>query len=368
VARPQSLAELTAELVRIDSANPELVQGGAGEGEIARFVAGWLERGGLEVELDEIAPGRFNAVGVARGTGGGRSLVLNAHTDTVGVAGMEEPFQPRVEDSRLYGRGAYDMKASLAACMLAGAEAATRGLRGDVIVTAVCDEEAASIGTARIAERYTADAAIVTEPTEERLALAHKGFVAWEIEVAGRAAHGSRPDLGIDAIARMGHVLVRVEELDRRLRAEPTHPLLASGSLHASLVEGGQEYSSYPAQCLLRGERRTIPGESVAQVEGELRALLGEIEGETRVVFSREPFEVDRAEEIVELVSRHAGDPEIVGVPFWADSALLATAGIPTVVFGPAGEGAHAAAEWVDIASAERCLEIYTAVAADFCA
>jgi acetylornithine deacetylase len=368
VVAPQPLAELVAELVRIDSVNPDLVQGGAGEGQIARFVAGWLERAGLEVELDEVAPGRFNAVGVARGTGGGRSLMLNAHMDTVGVAGMEAPFEPRVEDGRLYGRGAYDMKASLAASMLAGAEAARRGLRGNVIVTAVCDEEAASIGTARTAERYSADAAIVTEPTEGRLALAHKGFVAWEIEVAGRAAHGSRPDLGIDAIARMGHVLVRVEELDRRLRAQPTHPLLASGSLHASLVEGGQEFSSYPARCLLRGERRTIPGESLARVEGELRVLLGDIEGETRVVFFREPFEVDPAEEIVELVFRHAGDPEIVGVPFWADSALLAATGIPTVVFGPVGEGAHAVVEWVDLASLERCLEIYTAVAADFCA
>ena len=364
----QQLAELVAELVRIDSVNPDLVQDGAGEGEIARFVGGWLERAGLDVELEEVAPGRFNAVGVARGRGGGRSLMLNAHTDTVGVAGMEAPFEPRVEDGRLYGRGAYDMKASLAASMLAGAEAAKRSLRGDVIVTAVCDEEAASIGTTRIAERYSADAAFVTEPTEGRLALAHKGFVAWEIEVAGRAAHGSRPDLGIDAIARMGHVLVRVQELDRRLRAEPTHPLLASGSLHASLVEGGQEFSSYPARCLLRGERRTIPGESVTQVEGELRGLLGDLEGETRVVFSREPFEVDRAEEIVELVFRHAGDPEIVGVPFWADSALLAAAGIPTLVFGPAGEGAHAVVEWVDLASVERCLDIYTAVAADFCA
>ncbi|HYY74975.1 MAG TPA: M20/M25/M40 family metallo-hydrolase [Gaiellaceae bacterium] len=368
MASSQSLAELTAELVCRDSVNPELVQDGAGEGEIARFVAAWLEGAGLEIELDEVAPGRFNSVGVARGTGGGRSLMLNAHLDTVGVAGMEAAFEPRLEDGRLYGRGAYDMKASLAASMLAGAEAARRDLRGDVIVTAVCDEEAASIGTARIAERYSADAAIVTEPTEERLALAHKGFVAWEIEVTGRAAHGSRPDLGIDAIARMGHVLVRVEELDRRLRAEPTHPLLGSGSLHASLVEGGQEFSSYPARCLLRGERRTIPGESLAQVEGELAVLLGDIEGETHVVFSREPFEVERAEEIVELVFRRAGEPEIVGVPFWADSALLAAAGIPTVLFGPAGGGAHAVVEWVDLGSAERCLETYTAVAADFCA
>jgi acetylornithine deacetylase len=369
VSERGDLAELVSELVAIDSVNPDLIAGAAGEGEIARFVAAWLERAGLEVELEEVAPGRFNAVGIARGRGGGRSLMLNAHMDTVGVGGMERPHEPYVEDGRLYGRGAYDMKASLAASMLVGAEAVKRGLRGDVLVTAVCDEEVASIGTARVAERYRADAAIVTEPTEERLALAHKGFVGWEIEVAGRAAHGSRPDLGIDAIARMGHVLVRLEELDGRLRAHPTqHPLLGSGSLHGSVIEGGQEFSSYPERCLLKGERRTVPGETRAQVEGELQALLANLDGETRVVVAREPFQADPKEAITGLVFRHAGEPEIVGVPFWADSALLAGVGVPTVLFGPAGEGAHAVVEWVDLDSVQRCADVYLAVAEELCA
>jgi acetylornithine deacetylase len=362
------LAELLADLVRIDSINPDLIEGAAGEEEIARFVAGWLEDAGLEVEVEEVTPGRFNTVGIARGSGGGRALLLNAHLDTVGVAGMDRPFEPAVEDGRLHGRGSYDMKAGLAAIMLAGADAARAALRGDVIVTAVCDEEVASIGTARVAERYRAEAAIVSEPTEMRLALAHKGFVGFEVETKGRAAHGSRPDLGVDAIAHMGHILVGIEELDRRLRAEPTHPLLGSGSLHASVIEGGQEFSSYPERCLLKGERRTIPGETREHVEGELRQLLGEIEGEIRVVVARQPFETPADAEIAELVSRHAGSPEIVGVPFWADSALLSSAGIPTVVFGPAGEGAHAVEEWVDLASAERCAEIYAAVARELCA
>jgi acetylornithine deacetylase len=362
------LVELLSALVRIDSVNPVLVDGAAGEGKIARFVAGWLEEAGLDVEVEEVAPGRFNAVGIARGSGGGRTLLLNAHLDTVGVAAMERPFEPAVRDGRLQGRGSYDMKSGLAAIMVAGAEAARSGLRGDVIVTAVCDEEVASIGTERAAERYRADAAIVSEPTELRLALAHKGFVGFEIEVAGRAAHGSRPDLGIDAIARMGHVLVRLEELDKRLRASPTHRLLGSGSLHGSLIEGGQEFSSYPERCLLKGERRTIPGENFDLVEGELRALLGDLDGETRVVLAREPFETAEDEEIARLVARHAGGPEVVGVPFWADSALLSAAGIPTVVFGPAGEGAHAVEEWVDLASVERCAEIYTEVARELCA
>jgi acetylornithine deacetylase len=364
----RDLVELLSALVRIDSINPDLVAGAAGEGEIARFVAGWLEDAGLEVEVEEVAPGRYNAVGISRGSGGGRTLLLNAHMDTVGVAGMGRPFEARVRDGRLYGRGSYDMKAGLVAIMLAGAEAARAGLRGDVIVTAVCDEEVASIGSARVAERFRADAAIVSEPTEMRLALAHKGFVGFEIEVQGRAAHGSRPDLGIDAIARMGHVLVGIEELDRRLRAAPTHALLGSGSLHASVIEGGQEFSSYPERCLLKGERRTIPGEPVELVEGELCELLGDLDGEVRVVVAREPFETPAEAPIAGLVGRHAGEPEVVGVPFWADSALFSAAGIPTVVFGPAGEGAHAVEEWVDLASVERCAEIYTEVARELCA
>jgi acetylornithine deacetylase/succinyl-diaminopimelate desuccinylase-like protein len=363
-----SLTELASALVAIESVNPDLVPGGAGEREIAPFVADWLKGADLEVETDEIAPGRFNVVGIARGSGGGRSLLLNAHMDTVGTAGMEDAWQPRVEDGRLYGRGAYDMKASLAAIMLAGAEAARAGLRGDVIVTAVCDEEVASIGSAAIADRYRADAAIVSEPTEERLAVAHKGFAWIELETVGRAAHGSRPNLGEDAIVRMGPVLVALEAHDRALREREPHSLLGTGSVHASTIEGGAELSTYPDRCVLRAERRTVPGETEADVAEEARLLLGGADGSAKVTFFREPFEVEEDEEIVQLTRRHAGEPEVVGVPFWADSALFAAAGIPTVVYGPAGEGAHAAVEWVDVASAERCATVYAAVARDFCA
>jgi acetylornithine deacetylase len=363
-----SLPDLAADLVRIDSVNPDLVSGASGEGRLARFASGWLETAGLDVVLDEVAPGRPNVVAVARGRGGGRSLLLNAHMDTVGTGGMAAPFEGRVEDGRLYGRGAYDMKASLAAIMLAAARARKLRLAGDVVVAAVCDEEVASLGTARIAAGVHADAAIVSEPTELRVAVAHKGFVWFEVETEGRAAHGSRPDLGVDAIARMGQVLVRLEELDRSLRARPSHPLLGSGSVHASLVEGGVEPSTYPDRCLLRAERRTIPGESSDLVAEEGRALLAELAGSVRVVFERRPFEVDPDEEIVQLVRHAAGVNEVVGVPFWADSALLAAAGVPTVLFGPSGEGAHANVEWVDLGSAERCAEIYLAVASQFCA
>jgi acetylornithine deacetylase/succinyl-diaminopimelate desuccinylase-like protein len=361
-----SLTELAAELVAIDSVNPELVPGGAGEGELARFVAGWLTDAGLEVEVEEIAPGRPNVVGRARGSGGGDTLLLNAHMDTVGYEGMEAPLEPRVENGRLYGRGAYDMKGSLAAIMVAGAEAAQAGLRGDVLVAAVVDEEVFSIGAEAAARRYPADAAIVAEPTELRLVVAHKGFVWMEIETKGRAAHGSRPDLGKDAIVGMGGVLTGLGALAEALLDNPLHPLLGNGSVHASLISGGVELSTYPESCVLSLERRTVPGETIELVEGQVREIADG--AEVRTTFVREPFEVREDEPVVQAVLRHAGGPEVVGAPFWADSAVFAAAGIPTVVFGPGGEGAHAQVEWVDLAELERCKDVYVAVARELCA
>ena len=373
------VAELAAKLVAVESINPDIVPGGSGEASLARLVAEWCDRAGLETTLSEAAPGRPNVVAVARGRGAGRALMLNAHLDTVGVAGMDDPLTPRLEGGRLYGRGTYDMKGSLAACMLATAGARREGLAGDVILTAVADEEFASVGTEAVAASIQADAAIVTEPTELQVAVAHRGFVHVEVETVGRAAHGSRPDLGVDAIAKMGRVLAGIEDLDRRLRTHPTHPYVGSGSVHASLIEGGQEFSSYPARCVVQTERRTIPGEAVALFEGELAEIVSaagegdpDFSAHVRVLASRQPFEVAEDSEVVRVVRACAGrllgtEPEVVGVSFWADSALLADAGIPTVLFGPLGEGAHAEVEWVDVASLERCLEIYAAVATEIC-
>jgi acetylornithine deacetylase len=276
---------------------------------------------------------------------------------------MDAPFDPRVEGGRLYGRGAYDMKGALAAILDAAAK--VEDLRGDVIVTAVADEELASIGTVAVLDRVHADAAIVVEPTELKVAVAHKGFVGFEIETHGVAAHGSRPQLGVDAIAKMGPVLVGLKALDERLVAGARHPLVGPGSIHASLIEGGQEFSSYPARCLLSGERRTIPGETVEQVERELRELAGD--ADLRLTVSREPFEVAGDDDFVQLVGRIAEETDPVGVSFWADSGLIAAAGIPTVLYGPIGDGAHAAVEWVDLASLERVRDVVLRTAVEWC-
>jgi acetylornithine deacetylase len=355
--------ELVASLVAIESVNPELVPGGAGEREIAEFVAGWLRDAGLEVELDEAAPGRPSVIAVAPGKGGGRSVMLNAHLDTVGAEGMERPFEPVVSEGRLHGRGAYDMKAGLAACMLAAARSRSEELRGDVVMAAVADEEHASIGVQSVLRRTRTDAAIVTEPTALRVCIAHKGFAWAEIETRGRAAHGSRVAEGVDAITRMAPALTRLAELQSALDTAPGNALVGPGSVHGSLIEGGQELSSYPARCVLSLERRTIPGETAEDVRGECEALIEGIDdAEARVGIVREPFSVDPGADVVQAVARAAeavtGRPaQLYGETYWMDAAFIQAAGIPTAVFGPGGEGAHADEEWVDLESVEACAQ-----------
>ena len=375
----EDVVALLSALVEIDSVNPSLVAGGAGEGAIAAFVAGWARDAGLEVEVLERTPGRPSVVVRARGTGGGRTLLLCGHVDTVGVEGMAEPHVARVEGDRLFGRGAYDMKAGVAAALLAARDAAALGLAGDVVVAAVADEEHASLGVREVLERVEADAAIVTEPTELEVVVAHKGFVWLEVEVTGRAAHGSRPHLGVDAIVRTGPVLAELGRLDEALGARE-HPLLGRPSVHASTIEGGAELSSYPARCVLRIERRTLPGERAADVERELDALLDrcraadpQLRAERRTLLVREPFEVDPDHALVRAVRDAAAEvlpeaPRVGGASFWADAAFIAAAGTPTVMLGPGGEGAHAMEEWVSLADTEAVVRALVAVAGRVCA
>ena len=373
------IEKLLSDLVSINSINPDLVPGSPGEAEIAHYIADWLKRADLEVELVESVSGRPNVVGIAHGTGGGKTLLLNGHMDTVGVAGMPDGHQPRIDGGRLYGRGSYDMKSGLAACMLATAEARKQNLRGDVIFMGVIDEEYASLGTFELAKRYYADSAIVAEFTELRLILAHRGFVWLEVETIGKAAHGSRPDLGVDAIVKMGKVLTEMEKLDQKLRANPTHPLLGSGSLHASLIQGGQELSSYPERCLLSVERRTLPSETPEAVEGELLQIIEDLRradpsfhAVVRRGIDRAPLETREDAGIVQALQAASVNVldralQIDGVPFWTDAAALSAASIPSVLFGPSGSGAHAVEEWVDLGSVRTCAEIYLTTAMDFC-
>jgi acetylornithine deacetylase len=371
-----------ADLVRINSINPSLSADGAGESEIGAYVAKALASLGLETAIYEPQPGRTTAVGTLRGTGGGRSLMLNAHADTVGVDGMADPFGAEIRDGRLYGRGAHDMKGSLAAGIGAAKMLADSGvrLRGDLVVAAVADEEYGSLGTADLVTRIRTDAAIVTEPTNLEVCLAHKGYIWIDVETLGKAAHGSRFTEGVDAVMRMGRFLAELERLEVALRTGPAHPLVGPPSLHAATINGGTGLSTYAARCRVQIERRTIPGETVDGAVGQIRALADRLSAAdptfsatVRAFFAREPFEVPADAGIVrvlageaEAVLGHA--PAFVGDTPWMDAALLAEAGIETVVMGPIGAGEHSTVEWVDVDSVVKVAEILARTAVAYCA
>jgi acetylornithine deacetylase/succinyl-diaminopimelate desuccinylase-like protein len=373
--------ETLVRLVQINSINPTLVPGAPGEAEIAEFLAGSLRSSGLTIQTFEPAPGRITVVGRLPGTGGGRSLMLNAHTDTVDVAGMPDPFSGEIRDGKVFGRGSFDMKGSLAAGMTAARALAASGarLRGDLIVAAVADEEYGSLGTSDLLEHLKTDGAIVTEPTALDVCLAHKGYLWIEVEVAGRAAHGSRFELGIDANMMMGRFLHRLEALERELRARPPHPLVGPPSLHAALLQGGAGLSTYAASSTLKIERRTVPGETERQAVAEIQGIVDSLavadprfRATLRPFFTRDPFEVAPSAAIVRSVDRAVEKatgkaPAHIGDTPWMDAALLQAAGIETVVCGAAGTGAHADTEWVDLESVFRLAEILAEAAIDYC-
>lgn len=373
-------ATLLADLVRIDSVNPGLVPGAAGEAAIASFSASWLESRGFEITRLESTPGRPSIVAVSSGTGTGKSLMFNGHLDTVTLAGYDgAALEPKIESGRMYGRGTFDMKAGIAAMMVAAAAAAARPHRGDIIVALVADEEFASVGTEEVLRHFTADAAIVSEPSHEDIVIAHRGFVWFDVTIHGVAAHGSRPDLGIDAIAKAGRFLTGIDGLARSLQNGPSHPILGAGNVHASLIRGGEEISSYPAQCIISLERRTVPGETADTVEAELREILDGIAATDpgfRYALARglerHPFEVPADSPIVQTVMS-AGEsvtgqvPVLRGEPFWTDASLMLDAGIPGLLFGVDGGGAHAATEWIELESLDRVSRILARAAASFC-
>lgn len=379
------LTHLLAQLVAINSVNPALVAGAPGEPALAQFVQDWCDQHGLETQWLEGTPGRPSVIAIARGSQPGRTLLLNAHLDTVGVTGMADPFHPRIEGRRMYGRGTVDMKASLAACMLALVALRERRLGGDVILMAVADEEHDSIGTREaLAHLFPKGAppncaAILTEPTQMNLHIAHRGFAVFEIATHGSPAHTSQPERGVDAIAHMHGVLNEIAALSVHLQAQPAHPLLGHGSAMVTRIDGGQELFTLPAQCVIQYERRTLPGETRAKIEAEVQAVLRQaglgvpkFNASAKLLIAREPYEINPQAEIVQVLAamlhKHGMAPQLEGAPYWMDSALIAAHGIPTVVFGPIGGGLHSADEWVDLDSARRCRDGLIAAASAFLA
>ncbi len=369
-----AVLEVLQGLIRTPSVNPALaLDEPAGEEAIVAYACEWLTAHDVEAWQEEAAPGRPNAVG-SIGDGNGPTLVLCAHIDTVSTAGMAiPPFDPRVEGNRVYGRGSYDMKGGAAACMAAAAALADEPLGGKLMLALVCDEEYASIGASDFVRRHHADACILTEPSTRDLVLAHKGFVWLEVTTHGKAAHGSRWDIGESAIGKMGRIIAALEEYDKRELRARVHPLVGPASMHCALVNGGTGLSTYSELCTLGIERRTVPGETPAQVIADIERVIRDA-GETadvRITLDRAPLECDPASAVATAVRNAATRidgraPAEIGVAYWMDAAIFAAAGLPTVDYGASGAGAPEAVEWVDLDSVVRSARVLVEAARDF--
>jgi acetylornithine deacetylase len=368
-----AVLELLQDLIRIPSINPTLdPEESEGESALAEFARAWLADRGVNAWLEEAAPGRPNAV--AEVGADGPTLVLCAHIDTVSARRMAiPPFEPRVDGNRVFGRGSYDMKGGVAAAMAAVATLADADLGGTVKLALVVDEEHSSVGADQFVANHRADACIITEPTEGRLILSHKGFVWAEIVARGTAAHGSRWDLGVSAIAKMGRIITALEHFDRTVLRRRIHPAVGPASLHCAVVDGGVGISTYAPECRLQVERRTLPGETLEQVAAELEAIVSETGEEAKIdcYFHRTPLICDADEPIARSLrdaARHitGESPEETGVAYWTDAAIFSAAGIPTLNYGPTGEGAHSAVEWVDLDSVVECARVLTDAALRF--
>lgn len=373
---------LTQALTRIDSRNPTLAPGAPGEGPIAIAFADLLQSWGFLVDLQESAPGRPNVV-ARLGPPDTPAIMFAGHLDTVGVEGMSHsPFSGVIDGDQLYGRGSADMKSGVAAmccAALAASEKAGSRAKNQIIIAAVTDEEYESLGMrALLASGVTAECAILTEPTRLAICPAHRGFVWIELEFTGRAAHGSRYDIGVDAIRHAGLVLAELDELDATTLHEKNHPLLGRGSLHASTISGGIGLTTYPDQCTLTVERRTIPGETAEAAMREVddacnrvRARRPDLSTSVRLIGAQLPSDVSVDAAVVKMLERSLRDAgsavSVEGLSAWTDAALLNEAGIAAICFGPGDIAlAHAAEEYVPVSEIERATEVLTSVAMEW--
>ena len=377
LARVGDPIALTCALVSTPSVNPQLEEGGSGEQEAAVLVAEWLDSWGLDTRITEISPNRFNVIGKLEGEG--PTLLLNGHLDTVGVGGMTvPPFDAKVEGGRIWGRGSCDMKAGLAAILAATNRLTEEGPRPNLIVAMTADEEHASLGMCALADSSpSADLAIVTEPTRLAVMPAHKGFLWVRAVFKGRAAHGSRPDLGIDAIRHAALYVSALDDYGEQLTSRPAHPLLKYGSVHAGTIQGGSAASVYPDACEIVLERRTMPGERPEKVLQEFQRILdelsereGDVSASLEQTLERPGTEVPEDSRLVQGLlkagQKHGIPPAVEGMTAWVDAALLNEIGIPAVCYGPGDIAqAHSADEWVELGQIEKCADVLESFARD---
>jgi acetylornithine deacetylase len=374
----EHIIRLLNDLVRINSVNPTL-SGGPGESEAAEYIRHFLDLLKVDAEIHTVAPGRKNVLALISGSKPRNSLLLNGHLDTVGVEGMPDPFHLKREGDKLFGRGTYDMKGSLSVMLLLAEHFTRHPPALDVWLTFTADEEDKSMGMEYLADKWLPavaprpSGAVFLEPTELDIGICHKGFIWYEIEVIGKAAHGSRPSEGIDAILPLKAALEKLSILQSELVAGPRDPLLGHASLHPSMIAGGSEFSMIPAASKLVWERRTLPGELSDTLDLELQRVIKAVQNSPgghqvtgREVFVRQAYRAPGDADIVRRLQAASPPSELVGLPFWTDAAIAGWAGIPAVLFGPAGHGAHATDEWVSLASLVRVHAVLKSLIAEY--
>jgi acetylornithine deacetylase len=379
----REIVELVSNLVRIDSINPWLVKDGAGETGVGKTIADWLKPLGAEVKLEEVEAGRCNLIARLPGSGGGKSLCLYAHLDTVGCAlWRDAAFNPRLEGDRLYGLGAGDDKGHCAAAMLALKSIVDRKIRlaGDLWLALLIDEEGTSSGAMRFAEHYKPDAMIVLEPFGlGKITVTHQGFGWLDVIVKGRAAHGSAPEVGIDAILHMAEVITRLGRLDREKYAFTSHPMNGKTVFHTSIITGGTDYATYPSECVLGIEIGTQPGETIDARVREIETIFAEVkkdysnfDGSVRVTLARDPFEASGHQALWDVLAAQI-EKELGRLPIpcgenaWGDAALFQIAGIPTLSLGAQGDHFHAPDEWVSVSELGKLVKILEGTSENFC-
>lgn len=367
--------KLLSAMVRIDSVTPWLIPDGRGEAEVARYIASWLADTGAEIDVVEVEPGRPNLLARLRGTGGGPTLCLNAHSDTVGYANWPAAaLEPRLDGDLLYGLGSADDKAGCVAGMLAMASIASSGvrLRGDLLLACVADEEGSSIGTQHLVRMgLDIDAAIVMEPQPtEELVTEHQGFGWIDVITHGVPAHGCVPEIGVDAIVHMAEVITRLHKLDVSVFVPSASAMNGRTVFHTGTISGGTDYATYPGRCVLGIEIGTQPGEHLSDRVAEIEAVFAEVaavepgfRGSVSVRLDREPFRASGHERLQSVLAAAMTDvlgrpPKITGMNGWTDAALMQDAGIPTLLIGSTGGNYHAPDEWASISELVKLTEI----------
>ena len=375
------LLDTAVKLVQTDTRNPLLCKDSPGDTLGIKYLAKLYDQLGIEYKIHKLGSKQANIVAKIRGKGKGETLLLNAHLDTVSVDGMKNPFSGKIDKDKLLGRGSQDMKGSLAAMITAAKYIIDNNieLEGSLIIAAVADEEYTSVGTLDLLKNYYSDAAIVTEPTNFSLVTAHRGFIWYEVETIGKAAHGSKYDIGIDANLHMGKFLAELDCYIKELNNQKPVPLVGKPSMHASVIKGGTDISTYSGKCILQIERRTVPGEKETDITAKLQSIIDKLasknpqfQATVKPFFQRLQFKVSHNTKIVkiaeETLKEHFNNTCVfTGAAFWTDAALISDAGIDTIILGPIGDGLHTNNEWVSIKSLNDLTKLLIKISCSFC-